>query len=98
MANTSLSVEKSVGDLGAVSGIVLASIAFVMELTLLPLILTELQQDLSLNLGQLSWVFNTYAAAVALTPAYPGTPGLTFSVLSLRIWTVPCFAPRGLVT
>ena len=53
-----------------------------MELTLLPLILAELQRDLSLSLGQLSWVFNTYAAAVALTVL---TTGLIGDVVAKRL-------------
>ena len=68
-------MEKTVGDLGAVCGIVLASIAFVMELALTPLILAEIQQDLALSLGQLSWVFNVCAAAVAVTVLTTGLIG-----------------------
>jgi MFS family permease len=43
----------------------MASIAFVMELSLLPLILAEIRADLGLSLRELSWVFNVHAIAVA---------------------------------
>lgn len=48
-----------------VAGPILASTAFVMELTMLPLLLALIQSDLNLSVAQLAWVFNIYAAAVA---------------------------------
>ncbi len=72
-------IDKDIGfiakDLFAVSGIILASIAFVMELTLLPLVLSDIQFDLNLDIHQLSWVFNTYAVAVAVAVLLTGVLG-----------------------
>lgn len=58
-----------------VFGTITASIAFVMELTLLPLILGDIQRDLGLSLRELSWVFNAYAVAVAAAVLTTGIVG-----------------------
>ncbi|NNE86887.1 MAG: MFS transporter [Silicimonas sp.] len=67
--------RKTATAFGMVFGTIIASIAFVMELTLLPLILGPIQQDLGLSLSQLSWVFNTYAFAVAAAVLVTGMIG-----------------------
>lgn len=59
----------------AVSGVILASIAFVMELTLIPLLLVEIQRDLDLTVKELSWIFNSYAIAVAFAVILTGIIG-----------------------
>lgn len=45
---------------------VAAQIAFVLELTLIPLVLPMIQQRFGLSLAELAWVFNSYAIAVAI--------------------------------
>ena len=47
-------------------GAVIAGIAFVMELTMLPLLLSAIKEDFSLSVIELAWVFNAYAIAVAI--------------------------------
>ena len=59
----------------AVFGIILASVAFVMELTLLPMVLTVIQADIDLDISQLSWIFNSYAIAVAIAVLVTGMIG-----------------------
>jgi len=43
-----------------------ASIAFVMELTLVPLLLPTIQSDLGLTIGNIAWFFNSYGISVAV--------------------------------
>ncbi|WP_299504687.1 MFS transporter [uncultured Roseobacter sp.] len=50
----------------AIAGPIAASIAFVMELTLVPLILPAIQSHYDLSLGSMAWVFNAYGIAVAV--------------------------------
>ena len=44
---------------------IIASIAFVMELTLVPLLLPIIQSDYNLTIGDVAWFFNSYGIAVA---------------------------------
>lgn len=75
MTTPLLNPRRTVADLGMVFGSITASIAFVMELTLLPLILGDIQRDLNLSLRELSWVFNAYAVAVAAAVLTTGVIG-----------------------
>lgn len=74
---TSLRSEnrKLTGELGILIGAIVASIAFVMELTLLPLLLAEFQQELGLGVSELAWVFNAYAIALAIAVLAGGVIG-----------------------
>lgn len=45
---------------------IIASIAFVMELTLVPLLLPIIQAEYSLTIGDVAWFFNSYGIAVAV--------------------------------
>jgi len=47
-------------------GSIAVSVAFVMELTLVPLLLPAIQQQFDLSIGELAWVFNSYGIAVAI--------------------------------
>lgn len=47
-------------------GSIAVSIAFVMELTLVPLLLPTIQRQFDLSISELAWVFNSYGVAVAL--------------------------------
>jgi len=49
----------------AILGPIAANVAFVMELTLVPLLLPAIQQHFGLSVGDLTWIFNSYAIAVA---------------------------------
>ncbi len=66
MTNFQLHKDRVHGSFGLTLGVTTASIAFVMELTLLPLLLSAIQRDLGLSVVELAWVFNAYAVAVAL--------------------------------
>jgi len=68
----------SVKSLGSISAVILASIAFVMELVLVPLSLTAIQAELSLTLIEISWFFNIYAIAVAISVLLGGALGCFF--------------------
>lgn len=59
-------------------GSITASVAFVMELTLVPLLLPEIQRQFGLSVSQLSWVFNSYGIAVALGVLIGGWLGDAF--------------------
>lgn len=50
----------------AIYGPVAAHVAFVMELTLVPLLLPSMRSQFGLSLGELTWVFNSYSVAVAV--------------------------------
>ena len=56
----------TVSTRSAIVGLIAVSIAFVMELTLVPLLLPAMKEQFGLSLGQLAWVFNSYGVAVAI--------------------------------
>ena len=62
----------------AVIGPITASVAFVMELTLVPLLLPAIQLQFGLSVGQLAWVFNSYGIAVAVGVLLGGWCGDAF--------------------
>lgn len=64
---------------GAVVGPIAASVAFVVELTLVPLLLPTIQQQFALSLSELAWVFNAYGIAVALGVLIAGAIGDRFN-------------------
>ena len=70
----------SVSSLKVIFGSITASIAFVMELTLVPLLLPAIQEQYSLSTSELSWVFNSYGVAVAVGVLMGGWLGDTFNV------------------
>ena len=62
-------ITKAPGRLASnlvIVGIILASVVFVLEMTLVPLLLSTLQDELRLTTAQLVWVFNSYSFAVAV--------------------------------
>lgn len=63
------------GSFGLTLGTIMVSIAFVMELTMFPLLLTDIQSTMSLSVGQLAWIFNAYAIAVAVAVLSAGGLG-----------------------
>lgn len=60
-------------------GSIAVSIAFVMELTLVPLLLPAIQRQLDLSIGELAWVFNSYGIAVAVGVLLSGWLGDIFN-------------------
>jgi len=64
----------------AMIGPIAANIAFVIELTLVPLLLPSMQLQFGLSVGALAWVFNAYGIAVALGVLLGGWFGDAFNV------------------
>jgi MFS family permease len=61
-----------------VYGSIAVSVAFVMELTLVPLLLPAIQREFGLSIGELAWVFNSYGIAVAIGVLLGGWLGDVF--------------------
>ncbi|MEL6516194.1 MAG: MFS transporter [Pseudomonadota bacterium] len=76
----------------AIIGSIAVSIAFVMELTLVPLLLPVIQEELSLSISQLAWVFNSYGFAVAFGVLLGGYFGDVFNTKRVFAAGVLCFA------
>lgn len=62
----------------AIAGPIAANIAFVMELTMVPLLLPAIQLQFGLSIGDLAWVFNAYGIAVAVGVLLGGWCGDAF--------------------
>lgn len=69
-----------------------ASIAFVMELTLVPLILPDIQSHYGLAIGDLAWVFNAYGISVAVGVIVGGWVGDAFGIRRIFALGVLMFA------
>lgn len=78
-------------------GSITASIAFVMELTLVPLLLPAIQKQFDLSISELSWVFNSYGIAVAVGVLMGGWLGDSFNAKKVFGIGVLCFAAGALV-
>jgi MFS family permease len=87
-----LGLRRSWPDLVLTIGAIVASVAFVMELTLLPLLLSAIQRDLGLSVGGLAWVINAYAIAVAVAVLTSGFFGDVFDRRKLFMCGVGLFA------
>lgn len=77
----------------ATYGSIAVSVAFVMELTLVPLLLPSIQQQFDLSIGELAWVFNSYGVAVAIGVLLGGLLGDVFgarAVFSLGVLFFAC--------
>lgn len=64
----------------AIVGAIAISIAFVMELTLVPLLLPAIQAEFGLTISEVAWVFNSYGVAVAVGVLLGGWLGDLFGV------------------
>ncbi len=76
----------------AIVGPIFISIAFVMELTLVPLLLPAIQAQIGLTIGQLAWVFNSYGIAVAVGVLLGGWFGDALNVKRVFSFGVLLFA------
>ncbi|MFK7878171.1 MFS transporter [Roseobacter sp.] len=81
----------------AIIGPVAASVAFVMELTLVPLLLPAIQLQFDLSISQLAWVFNSYGIAVAIGVMLGGWCGDVFNTRKVFGYGVALFAAGSLV-
>ena len=66
-------------SLRTIIGSIAVSIAFVMELTLVPLLLPAIQSQFDLSISELAWVFNSYGIAVAVGVLLGGWLGDVFN-------------------
>ena len=85
--------KTSVSGYSRLVGPVAAHIAFVMELTLVPLLLPALGVDFSLSVGTLAWVFNAYSIAVAAGVLIGGVLGDAFRtdrIFAVGVATFAC--------
>lgn len=82
----------SVSNRRVIVGAIAASIAFVMELTLVPLLLPAIQDYFDLSIGQLAWVFNSYGISVAIGVLLGGLLGDLFKATRVFAAGVVCFA------
>ena len=80
----------------AIVGSIAVSIAFVMELTLVPLLLPAIQDQFGLTIGQLAWVFNSYGIAVAAGVLLGGLLGDVFKTKRVFSVGVVLFAAGSL--
>lgn len=81
----------------AIIGPIAANVAFVMEITLVPLLLSAIQQQFSVTVGDLAWVFNAYGIAVAVGVLLGGYCGDVFNTRKVFSSGVAFFAVGSLV-
>lgn len=87
----------TVSPRSAIIGPVAANIAFVIELTLVPLLLPSIQLQFDLSISELAWVFNSYGIAVALGVLLGGWCGDAFSTRKVFGYGVAFFAVGSLL-
>ncbi|MDA7429574.1 MFS transporter [Primorskyibacter aestuariivivens] len=68
-------IENGIGKTIMVASPIIGSVAFVLELTLVPLVLVSIKESLLLSTDDIAWVFNGYALAVAVTVLLGGYAG-----------------------
>jgi len=81
----------------AIFGPIAANVAFVMELTLVPLLLPAIQRQFGLSMGDLGWVFNSYGFAVAIGVLFGGWLGDAFYTRKVFGGGVALFAAGSLL-
>lgn len=82
---------------GLIIGPIAANVAFVMELTLVPLLLPAIQLQLGLSIGDLAWIFNSYGIAVAIGVLLSGWCGDAFDTRKVFGYGVALFAAGSLL-
>ena len=60
------SLSTTASSRGTIIGSIAVSIGYVMELTLVPLLLPAIQSQFDLSVSEVAWVFNSYGIAVAV--------------------------------
>ena len=90
-------IPVAVAPRRAIIGPIAANIAFVMELTLVPLLLPAIQSQFGLSIGELAWVFNSYGIAVAIGVLLGGWCGDVFNTRKVFGYGVACFAAGSLL-
>ena len=93
-----LGLRRSPSDFVLTIGAITASVAFVMELTLFPLLLSVIKSDLGLTVGEMAWVFNAYAIAVAVAVLSSGFFGDIFDRRKIFMIGVVLFAAGSLLS
>ena len=78
-------------------GSIAVGVAFVMELTLVPLLLPSIQEQFDLTINQLAWVFNSYGMAVAVGVLLGGWLGDAFNTKKVFALGVLFFASGSTV-
>lgn len=81
----------------AIIGPIAANVAFVIELTLVPLLLPAIQKQFGLTIGDLGWVFNSYGFAVAAGVLFGGWCGDAFHTRKVFGFGVALFAVGSLL-
>jgi predicted MFS family arabinose efflux permease len=81
----------------AIIGPIAAYIAFVLELTLVPLLLPAMQSRFGLSVGDLAWVFNAYGISVAVGVLFGGWWGDAFSTRKVFAFGVALFTTGSFV-
>ena len=81
----------------AVLSPILASAAFVMELTLVPIVLPLLQTELDLTVQELARFYNVYGIAVAIAVLLGGYLGDTLGLLAVYIVGILLFIAGGVI-
>mmetsp|Transcript_29641 Transcript_29641/g.58626 ORF Transcript_29641/g.58626 Transcript_29641/m.58626 type:complete len:397 (-) Transcript_29641:554-1744(-) len=81
----------------AIYGPVAANVAFVMELTLVPLLLPTMRAHFDLTLSELTWVFNAYSVALAVGVLIGGLCGDTFKTTKIFWYGVLAFFAGSVV-
>ncbi|WP_245820693.1 MFS transporter [Flavimaricola marinus] len=76
---------------------IVANIAFVMELTLVPMLLPLIQTQFGLTIGGLAWVFNAYGISVALGVLLGGWFGDIFRTTKVFGFGIAVFAAGSLL-
>ncbi|MBT8415601.1 MAG: MFS transporter [Boseongicola sp.] len=92
MTDMKIADSLSVPNRRVIVGSIAASIAFVMELTLVPLLLPGIQEQFALSIGQLAWVFNSYGISVAVGVLLGGLLGDVYKATRVFAAGVICFA------
>ncbi|MEM6888564.1 MAG: MFS transporter [Pseudomonadota bacterium] len=83
MIERKIASEMTSSSQRAILGSIAASIAFVMELTLVPLLLPAIHSQFELSISQIAWVFNSYGIAVAFGVLFGGWLGDRFGIRRL---------------
>lgn len=89
MSDAQIASPMSGSSARVITGAIAVSVAFVMELTLVPLLLPAIQEQFGLSISQLAWVFNSYGVAVAIGVLLGGWFGDAFN--AKRVFSVGVF-------